>query len=538
MMKEKFARWHVLFLQYLKRDWKKLILWIVGVGLFASAFVPAFDEIMQGDGAVGLYETMQNPAMISLIGRTPVEQAADYSLGAMYSHMMILFSALFSMVMSVLHVVGHTRKEEDQGLLELVRSFRVGRQANSLAVMNEMLLVNTLLAAFTAIVLRSLGAGSISAEGTLLYGTSVGVAGMIGAVIALVAAQLMPTSAGATGLSLSIIGLLYIIRAGTDIADSALSILNPLSWTYLTYPFTENNYLPLVLAVLFTLLMLILAFALEGGRDMGAGYLPQREGRAQAKWTLLSLPAFLIRLNRGFVIAWFATFILFGASYGALYGDMQSFFDNNEVLRQMFAAVGTSIEVSFTGTIMMVMACIVAILPIVIVNKLYALESRSYLSQLFSTKVSRARLFWVNLALAVSTGMIGLLLSAGSLGGAARYVMADNGSMAISDFFSAGINYVPGMLFFSGLAAFALGCLPKVGKLVYVYLGYTFVLTYFSEILNLPDWVLNTTIMSWIPQMPGEDFSPGHFTVISAVSILLMLAGYIGYKQRDMYEGA
>ena len=44
-MKEKFARWDILFSQNLKRDWKKMIVWILGIGLFAAGFVPAFEEM-------------------------------------------------------------------------------------------------------------------------------------------------------------------------------------------------------------------------------------------------------------------------------------------------------------------------------------------------------------------------------------------------------------------------------------------------------------------------------------------------------------
>jgi len=58
-MKEQFARWNILFIQYLKRDWKKIIFWVLGLGLFASAFVPAMEEITRGEGLLGMYETMK-----------------------------------------------------------------------------------------------------------------------------------------------------------------------------------------------------------------------------------------------------------------------------------------------------------------------------------------------------------------------------------------------------------------------------------------------------------------------------------------------
>lgn len=537
-MREKFARWGALFIQYLKRDWKKIIIWILGLGLFSAGFVPAFEEISKGQGLLGMYETMKNPAMISMVGPTPVDTAVNYTLGAMYAHEMLLFCGLFAMIMSALHVVNHTRKEEDYGLTELVRSFQVGRQANSFAVITEIVLINILLALFIGGLMTSFGADTISAKGSLLFGASVGMAGILGAVIALVMAQIMPTSSGATGSSLGIIGLLYIVRAGTDISNIDFSMINPMGWIYLTYPFTENNWLPLVFAIIFSIILMIIAFALEGGRDMGAGYLPEREGRAAAKKSLLWVPGLFIKLNKGVIISWLVAFVIMGAAYGSIYGDMQTFIESNEMISQMFAISGVSIEESFTGTIMMVMIALVSILPIAIVNKLFWEEVRLHLSQLYSTKVTRAKLYWTSVILAIITGIVGILLASGGLGGAAIYVMDNSSSMNMGDFIAAGYNFLPSVLFYIGLAALALGWTPKLGKAIYIYLAYSFVLNYFGGILNLPEWFSKTAIQSWIPRMPVDKFDGQIFITMTVISMVLMIFGYIGYSKRDMVEGA
>lgn len=537
-MREKFARWNVLFVQYLKRDWKKNIIWILGLGLFAGAYVPAFEEIGKGQGLLGMYETMQNPAMISMVGPTPIEKAADYTLGAMYANEMLLFCGLFAMIMAALHVVSHTRKEEDHGLTELVRSFQVGRQANSLAVMMEIIIINILLALSIGVVMTSFGAATISTEGSFLFGASIGIAGILGASIALVMAQIMPTSSGATGSSLGIVGLLYIVRAGTDVSNVNLSMLNPMGWTYLTYPFTKNNWYPLIYAIVFCILVVIMAFALEGGRDMGAGYLPEREGRATAKKALLSIPGLFMKLNKGVIISWSVAFIIMGAAYGSIYGDMQTFIEGNEMVSKMFMLAGVSLEESFTGTIMMVMIGLVSILPIAIVNKLFSEESRLHLSQLYSTKVTRTQLYFTSVIIAVIAGVVGILLASVGLGGTAISAMGDSSVMNIGDFIAAGYNFLPSVLFFVGLAALALGWAPKLGKIVYVYLGYSFAINYFGGILDLPDWFSKTAIQSWIPHMPVEKFDGAIFATITVISIALIVLGYIGYRRRDMVEGA
>ncbi|SDM93053.1 ABC transporter permease [Sediminibacillus halophilus] len=537
-MKEKFSRWDILFVQYLKRDWKKIIVWVLGLGLFSAAYVPAFEEITKGQGLLGMYETLQNPAMISMVGPTPIETAADYTLGAMYAQEMVLFCGLFAMIIAVLHVISHTRKEEDLGLTELVRSFQIGRQANSLAVISETVIINVLLTLFIWGVMMSFGADTISAEGSFLFGASVGMAGVIGAGIALVMAQIMSTSSAATGSALGIIGLLYIVRAGTDVSNVGLSMINPLGWTYLTYPFTENNWSLLICALIFSIIVVTIAFALEGARDMGAGYLPEREGRERAKKSLLSVRGLFIKINKGVIIGWMIAFVVMGAAYGSIYGDMQTFLESNEMMKQMFTHSGVSIEESFTGTIMMVMTGLVSILPIAIINKLFSEESRLHLSQLYATKVTRGQLYWTSIGLAIIAGFVGILLAAGGLGGIAITAMGDSSTMNIFDFLAAGYNFLPSVLFLTGLATLALGWAPRLGRVVYVYLGYSFLLNYFGGILDLPDWFSKTAIQSWIPRMPMEDFDAPIFIAITVISIALVIIGYLGYSRRDMIEGA
>src|SRR5699024_9812015 len=133
-------------------------------------------------------------------------------------------------------------------------------------------------------------------------------------------------------------------------SDVNLSMINPLGWTYLTFPFTDNNWLSIIFALIFSLVMVFVAFLLDGNRDMGAGYLPQREGRESAKQSLLSVRGLFIKINKGVIISWLIAFVIMGTAYGSIYGDMQTFLESNELMKQMFSHAGFSIEESFTGT--------------------------------------------------------------------------------------------------------------------------------------------------------------------------------------------
>src|SRR5699024_5540661 len=111
-------------------------------------------------------------------------------------------------------------------------------------------------------------------------------------------------------------------------------------------------------------------------------------GRANAKKSLLSVRGLFIKINKGTIISWLIAFVIMGAAYGSIYGDMQTFLESSEMVKQMFTHAGVSIEESFTVTIMMIMIGLVSILPISIDNKLLSDESLLHLSQHYATKVS------------------------------------------------------------------------------------------------------------------------------------------------------
>lgn len=535
-MKEKVARFEQLFLIYLKRDWKKIVMWILLLGLFGGGFVPAFEELLQGDGLTAMYYTMDNPALVAMVGSTPVNSPEQYTLGAMYAQEMLLFTALISEIVSALHVVTHTRKEEDSGISEIINAFQVGRQANSIAVTLEVILINFLLTLFIMGALLVFDVPSITVEGSILFASSIGLAGILGAMIALVIAQIMPTASGTIGGSMALIGTFYMGRAITDIGAENLSRFNPLGWTYLIYPFTENNGDYLIYLALLSAVFLVIALILEGNRDLGEGYLPQRTGRQHASKSLQSVTGLFVRLNRSIILIWLMAFLLMGLAYGSIYGDLQVFVEGNDLIAQMFQAENMSIEDSFTGVITLVMVGLAAILPVAIVNRLFTEEREIHLNQLFATKVSRLKLFTVTITLAFISGVVGVALGSTGLAVSALASMEDTSNIGFTDFVVPALSQLPYVLFFIGLAAIALGFLPKLGKFTYIYLAFSFFVVYLKDLIGLPAWFVNLSVQSWLPQMPIEEFNPTVFIVLTLISLAMIVIGYIGYNKRDLIE--
>src|SRR5699024_1719960 len=223
--------------------------------------------------------------------------------------------------------------------------------------------------------------------------------------------------------------------------------------------------------------------------------IPEKKGKRNAKKSLLSIRGLLCKINQSIIISWLVAFMVMGIAYGSIYGDMQTFLESNEMMKQMFYTSNVSIETSFKSMIM-----------IVIVNKLFSEENKLHLRQIYPTKVTRSRIYWTNIGLAFFSSVLGVLVASLSLGVTAINVMEGHGEMQLIDFLAAGYNFLPAILFFTSLATLAFGWAPKLGKIAYAYLGYTFALNYFGGTLDLPEWLSKTAILNWLPQMPKENF--------------------------------
>lgn len=534
-MKEIFGRWEVLLIHHLKRDWKKIAIWVLSLSLFSAGLLPTFVELAKGEGLVGMYETLKNPAMIAIIGPSSAKDVESYHLGAMYAHEMLFFSALFAIILSVLHVISRTRMSEEFGISELVRSFSLGRQANSLAVMVEVFLIHCIMALAIAGILLSFSVETISFEGAFLFALSIALSGCIAAVVSLCMGELFSHSSTAKGVSFALIIGLYILRGATDLSNPKLSYLNPLAWSYLSFPFTENNWKPVLYALIFCSIILVIAFFLEAKRDLGFAYIPEKEGRSNAKKSLLSIPGLFFHLQKFAIFSWLFVFFILSASYGAIYGDMETFLDSNTMLKQMFTQTGVSLEVSFSIVICIVMLQLVAVFSMSIVHRLYTEEKNLRLNQVYSTQIKRSEVYWTGLGIAVFVAFIAAALVALGLGGTALLVMSES-SMNLRDFFIIIINFVPALLFFIGISALFLGFAPKFLPFSYFYLAYSFFINYFSSILTIHPFFLKITAIPWLSKNPLDTFDLPSFFLLLVLSFILLVLGFIGYRKRDLRE--
>ncbi|TDL31913.1 ABC transporter permease [Jeotgalibacillus sp. S-D1] len=532
MMKSQFSKTGSLFLFILKRDRYRLPIWLVSILFITVITASSFTDLYKNEQErQGIAETMRNPAMTAMVG--PGYGLDNYTTGAMMAHQMLLFTAIVAAIMSILLVIRHTRDDEEEGRIELIRSLPVGRLANLSATLIVLFSVNALLALLIGIGLYSMDIASMGAEGSLLYGAALGAAGFFFAAVAALFAQLSQNSRGAIGYSFAVLGAAYLIRAVGDVSNAALSWVSPLGWILGTEVYVSDIWWPIILTVGAAFVLAGAALYLNTIRDLESGFLPSKPGKKQASPMLLSPVGFVFRLQRTSIISWGIGMYLLGVSYGSVLGDLESFFSNNEMMSEMLTQVeGVSLTDQFLTMIMSVISMICTVPALLFMLKMKGEEKKNRTEHFLSRAVSRLRLMSSYLLTSLLFGFVMVLLAVTGLWSASFSTMDD--PISFGSLFEGAMVYLPAIWVMTGLAVLFAGALPQATSLSWLYLGYSFFVVYLGGLLQFPEWLGKLSPFGYIPQIPLEELNMIHLALLTALAGILIAAGLVSYRSRDI----
>jgi len=94
--------------------------------------------------------------------------------------------------------------------------------------------------------------------------------------------------------------------------------------------------------------------------------------------------------------------------------------------------------------------------------------------------------------------------------------------------------YLPALWIMLGLGMFAMGIFPKGAMVCWAYFTHVFLVGFFGELLNMPQWAMNLSPFSHIPQLPLEEVNVLVLLVLTAIALGLAVIGLVGYRQRDV----
>ena len=510
--------------------------WIVACVAFAVGFIPMLPMIVTSEEMlVVLKEIMASPAVVALCG---IMYGDEYTFGIMYTQMMFVWAAVLVAIMNILLVVRHTRKDEEEGRLELLNSLPVGRAAPLTSLTLLVVATNVLIAGLSALAMVAFQMESIDLAGSLVFGAGLGGIGLIFAAVTMLFAQVSSTAKGTLGFSLAVLFVMYVLRAVGDLAPDAttnpLGFVSPFGLGQRTFPYYQNLWWPIGVMLLVAAVFAVAAFALNTHRNLGIGMLPVRTGRVHAGRLLRGQVTLSLKVMRGTMIAWAIVIFVLAISYGSVFNDLGAFYENSPMIQNLFGnqgADGSLIDPAI-ATLTVMMALITVIPVVTVINHLRTEERRGRLELVYSTASSKIIALAGYTITAVAFALLLQLLSAGGMWMGAYATMDD--PIAWGTFCQAALNVLPPMLVFVGLAVLIVGLAPRAFLVVWVYLAYAFYVDYVGGMFDVPDYLTKLSPFGLAARYPVEEIAPLPLALLLLVFVALSVLGVLAYRRRDI----
>jgi len=527
----------------LRRDRVKLPIWILGISLFLLWMIPLLKNTYgTPESLQTLYETFKlNPAGLLLTGMMDAP-----TFGALFTIETVLWWGLAVVFMNTLLVVRHTRQNEEIGAQELIMSARVHRGASSVAVMIVAFFANLILGLIIFGGMVGLGSGGElwSSSEVLLYSSGMALLGFVWAAIALVVAQLVESSRSANGILAGLIGVTFLLRGIGDFLGQAdasglvqphwISYLSPFGWIQATRSLTYPEWWPLLIPIVCAVVLIPVAFVMLNHRDVGAGLLPSRRGRARAsifRRTALGLTWYL---QKNIFLGWLVGVLAMAGICGALVSQMSHVYDSSPQLAQVISAMGgTGAQIPvFLSAMLLIIILMTMAYAVQASGKLRGEESSGYLENLLATKLPRIgwllRHFFVVLA-----GVLVMLVAAGFTLGLATNLGGE--SVKISEYILAALSYFPVVALFSAGYVCLFVLFPRAAGLVtWVYFGFVAFVSWIGGLINLPQWLNKFSPLHYTAPVPAETVKILPLVVIASIALALAVVGIISWRRRNV----
>ncbi|MEU9204233.1 ABC transporter permease [Streptomyces sp. NPDC048332] len=450
------------------------------------------------------------------------------SVGALVSWRMIAFGAALAGVMSLVVVVRHTREEEETGRQEMLSSAMVGRRAPLTAALLAALIAN---AALGLVIVAGMAASGTGGAGAVALASAVAGVGALFACTAAIAAQFTESARLAKGLTAAVIGAAFVLKAAgdsaTDDGSSVLTWLSPLGWAENVRPYADERWWVLLVTAGAVAVQCAVAYALTGRRDVGMSFLATRPGPARGRIsTALGLA---VRLQRGALLGWTASFAAVGVVFGGLTGGAADLVGDNEKTKEIFERMGgqSGLTDAFLASMVSVLGTVAALYIVSSVLRLHGEETAGRAEPVLAGAVGRTG--WAVGHLLLAFGGAALIMTVGGLGLAVGY------GHELPAVLGASLVQLPAVWLLGGVTVLLYGVLPKAAAAGWGLVGLCLALGWIGPAMDLPQPVMDVSPFTHLPKLPGAAAMEwGPVVFLTAGAMVLVAAGLAALRRRDM----
>lgn len=513
----------------IRQDLRNIAPWVGLISALSASSILAYAWIFpdQSDRQALASALGANPALSLVFGPARDLMTAD-GFNAWRAGQL---GAFFAGLMAILIVVRNSRANEDSGQAELIASAVLAREARLAVAVQMAALASIVLGVVCFLITVACGGGVAS---TLILASTFTASGLMFAAVAAVAAQLGSDARAASSLSIAVLGVCYVLRGYIDSSGAPdwAPWLTPLGWLEQAQPGAQNDPVPLVPAVGLALVLVLLAFVLQGRRDFGQGLIAQRPGPAEAGvaggiWGLALV------LNRAALVTWLIAFTVLGLVFGTLATSIGAIVADNPAMADILArgADPSRFTFAFLATILQLLGIIAAVMGAQIALRVRAEELDHRVEPLLAGSLRRSAYLASNALVALLAPALAMALAGTGLGAVAS---AKDDTIAAGDVLLQAAVTIPAVWVLVALALAAVGAAPAARLAAWLGIVATFGLTLLGPTFRLPGWALSISPLHHVPVVALRSPHWVGLAWLCAVAAALLSVAFAGFRRRDV----
>jgi ABC-2 type transport system permease protein len=372
-------------------------------------------------------------------------------------------------------------------------------------------------------------------EGSFLFGFQMASGGWVFGGVAAVASQLMPTRRQASGLAGVALVAAFLLRAvATGSGRYWLCWLTPFGWADRLSPFSHPRLLSVVLVIVATLALPAAALWLRTRRDTGEGNVVVHDRARAQTGSLGSLLGLEWRLTRGTAFSWGAGAVVAGFTLGFLASGVADYAQRDRNVNHIITkATGTSVAsvTGFVGLSFSIVAIVLAIFAGTLITRTRDEEASGRADLLLVSGTSRSGFMGSRLASGAALVLaLALLAAVATWSGTA----VSGSAGAWGGLLKGGLNIVPLVLLFGGLAVLVYGLRPRAtGATAFALVGVAYGIQVIGGSVKAPQWLLDVSPFTHLAPVPAVPFDGESAGVMAGLALVAALVGVLAFARRD-----
>ncbi len=436
-------------------------------------------------------------------------------------------------VCTVLMVVRQTRREEELGRTELIRSGVVGPLAPTAAAASVASLFGIAVAAAMSLMLFGFGADA----------ASVGIvfAQYAGTALAAVGVGLLTAQVAATGhignlVGASVVLIGYLLRGIPDATGDVgwLRWISPVGWAQVMDPFGANNAWPLLADLAVLACCGAAAGWVAGHRDLGGGLIAPRPGPAGTD-RLPNVEAMVAQTSTPLLRSWLGGLGVYALVIGFMGPSVDQLAQGNQLVTDVLSARlgGIGLSTVFAVTMTSILAVAAGAWAVTLAERMRTEEASGRAEAVLATPTARGRYF-LAYALVAGGGLVAamvvtavcIVVGNGIAGGGWATPAAHQAQIAAVQ--------LPAMFVIGALVVALYAVAPVLVHLGWPVVVVALLLGPLSGMFNLPQWVDDLSPFTHVPLVPVEPMRWLPVVVMLCVAGGLVLVGWISFRHRDI----